>query len=73
MLEGHKIWKNLHLKKNYLETLKFKFSKKATQFDKIFTVDLTVTTYCQIVSEDFFNFRGLLRKRELYNKVWEYF
>ena len=24
------------------------FSKKATKIDKIFTVDLTVTTYCQI-------------------------
>ena len=42
------------------------FSKKATKFDKIFTVDLTLTTYCQIDGEDFVNFCGLLRKRELY-------
>ena len=45
--------------------LKFMFSKKATKIDKIFTVDLTVTTYCQIYGEDFVNFCGLLRKREL--------
>ena len=42
------------------------FSKKATKIDEIFTVDLTVTTYCQINGEDFVNFCGLLRKRELY-------
>ena len=41
------------------------FSKKATKIDKIFTVDLTVTTYCQTDGEDFVNFCGLLRKREL--------
>ena len=35
--------------------VKFKFSQKATKIDKIFTVDLTVTTYCQIVGEDFFS------------------
>ena len=39
---------------------------KATKFDKIFTVDLTLTTYCQINGEDFVNFCGLLRKHELY-------
>ena len=39
------------------------FSKKATKNDEIFTVDLTVTTYCQIDGEDFC---GLPRKRELY-------
>ena len=50
---------------NSLE-LKFVFSKKATKFDKIFTVDLTLTTYCQIDGEDFVNFCGLLRKHELY-------
>ena len=43
------------------------FSKKATKIDEIFTVDLMVTTYCQIVGEDFVNFCGLLRKRELYD------
>ena len=41
------------------------FSKKATQIDKIFTVDLTLTTKRQINSEDFVNFCGLLRKHEL--------
>ena len=45
--------------------LKLMFSKKVAKIDKIFTVDLTVTTYCLIDSEDFLNFRGLLRKREL--------
>ena len=45
--------------------VKFMFSKKATNIDKIFTVDLTVTTYCQIDGQDYFNFCGLLRKREL--------
>ena len=28
------------------------FSKKATKIDEIFTVELTVTTYCQIDSEE---------------------
>ena len=45
--------------------IKFVFSKKATKFDEIFTGDLTLTTYCQIDGEDFFNFFGLLRKHEL--------
>ena len=36
--------------------LKFMFSKKVTKIDEIFTVDLTVTTYCQIDGEDFVNF-----------------
>ena len=44
---------------------KFMFPKKAKKIDKIFTVNLTVTTYCQIDSKDFVNFCGLLRKREL--------
>ena len=42
------------------------FSKKATKINEIFTVDLTITTYCQIDGEDFVNFCGLFRKRELY-------
>ena len=42
--------------------VKFMFSKKSTKIDKIFTVD---TTFCQIDGEDFVNFCGLLRKREL--------
>ena len=37
---------------NLLTYLKFIFSKKATKIDEIFTVDLTVTTYCQIDGED---------------------
>ena len=41
------------------------FSKKATKFEKIFDGDLTHTTYCQINSEDFVNFWGLLRKHGL--------
>ena len=42
------------------------FSKKATQVDEIFTVDLTLYSKRQIDGEDFVNFRGLLRKYELY-------
>ena len=41
------------------------FYKKATKIDEIFTIDLTVTTYCQIDGEYFFNFCSLLRKSEL--------
>ena len=44
-------------------------SKKATKIEEIFTVNLTVTTYCQIDGEDFVNFCGLLRKRELYLRI----
>ena len=36
--------------------LKFIFSKKATKIDEIFSVDLTVTTYCQNYGDDFFQF-----------------
>ena len=43
------------------------FSKMATKIDKIFTVDLTVTTYCQIDDENFVNFCGHFRKHELYH------
>ena len=49
--------------------VKFVFSKKATKFDKIFTVDLTLTTYCQIDGEDFVNFCGLLKKHKLYKAI----
>ena len=38
----------------------------ATQNDKIFTVDLTFTTYGQINGKDFINFCGQLGKHELY-------
>ena len=46
--------------------VKFVFSKKATKIDEIFTVDLTLCCKCQIDSEDFVNFCGLLRNHELY-------
>ena len=46
--------------------IKFMFSKKATKFEKIFTIDLTSCSKCQIDGEDFVNFCGLLRKHELY-------
>ena len=42
------------------------FSKKATKIEKIFTVDLTLCSKCQIDGEDFVNLSGLLRKYELY-------
>ena len=48
--------------------LKFNLSKNAAKIDKIFTVDLTLCSKCQINREDFFNFCGLLRKYELYYK-----
>ena len=41
------------------------FFKKTTKIDQIFTIDLMVTTYCQIDGEEFVNFCGFLRKREL--------
>ena len=47
--------------------LKFMFSKKATKIDEVFTVDLRLCSKRQIDGEDFVNFRGLLRKYELYN------
>ena len=47
-------------------SLKFMFSKKAVKFEEIFTVDLTVCSKRQIEGEEFVNFRGLLRKYELY-------
>ena len=50
---------------NILKSVKFMFSKKATKIDKIFTVDLTLCTMCQIDGKDFAHFCGLLRKHEL--------
>ena len=41
--------------------LKLIFSKKATKIDKIFTVDLTFTTYRQIDGEDFIIFVAFLK------------
>ena len=51
---------------NQQSLVKFVFSKNETNFDKIFTDDLTLTPYCQIDGEDFIKFCGLLRKHELY-------
>ena len=51
--------------KRFCCRVKFVFSKKATKIDEIFTVDLTLCGECQIDSEDFANFCGLLRKHEL--------
>ena len=45
--------------------LKYMFSKKATKIDKIFTLDLTLSSKCQIDGEDFINFYGLPRKHVL--------
>ena len=45
------------------------FSKKATKIDEIFPVDLTLCSKCQIDSEDFVDFCGLLRKHELYHQI----
>ena len=58
----------------YAQFVKFMFSKKATIIEEIFTVDLTVCSKCQIKSEDFVNFCGLLRKYELelYLHIWKY-
>ena len=41
--------------------IKFTFSKKATKINKIFTIDLTLCSKCQIDGEDFVKFCGLLR------------
>ena len=41
------------------------FSKKATKFEKMLTINLTLYSKCQIDSEDFVDFCGLLRKHEL--------
>ena len=45
--------------------LKFMFSKKATKFEKIFTVDLKLCNKLQINGKDFVNFCVLLRNNEL--------
>ena len=60
------IWKFLQIfvALNFIRTL-FVFKVHVLSC-LIFTVDLTVTRCCQIVSEDFVNFCGFLRKHELY-------
>ena len=49
-----------------MSDVKFTFSEKAPEIDKIFIVNLTVCSNRQIDGEDFVNFCGLLRKHELY-------
>ena len=48
----------------YVLCMVCKFFEKATKIGKIFTVNLTVCSKCQIDGEDFINFCGLLRKHE---------
>ena len=45
--------------------LKFMFFEKSTKIDEIFSDNLMLCSYCQIVGEDFVDFCGLLRKHEL--------
>ena len=40
--------------------IKAHLSKKATNIDEIFTVDLTLCSKCQMDGEDFINFCGIL-------------
>ena len=49
------------------QMIKFVFSKKATKIDEIFIIDLTLTTYCQIVGEDFINFVAFLETMNFTN------
>ena len=60
------------------DVVKFMFSKKATKIDKIFTVNLTVPSKCQIYGEDFVKFCSLLRKHKIYlqaeiSMIWHFF
>ena len=56
------IWTSYYLLN---QLVKFVFSKKTTKINKIFIVDLTVCSKCQIDGEDLVKFCGLLRKHEL--------
>ena len=47
------------------------FSKKATKIEKIFIINLTLATQCQIDGEDLVNFCGLLRKHEVTGSTFE--
>ena len=49
-----------------MNMIAFMFFKKAIKIDEIFTVDLMLCSKRQIDGEDFVNFRGLLRKYNLY-------
>ena len=46
------------------------FSKKATKIDKIFTIDLTLCSKCQIDGEDFVDFCGLLNTNFIWNDIY---
>ena len=46
------------------------FSKKATKFEEIFTVDLTLCSKCQIDGEDFVGI--LLAKYKGPKAIWNY-
>ena len=52
-----------------LFVVKFMFYVKATKIDKIFTVDLTLCSNCQIDGEDFVDFCGLVGKRKVYTQT----
>ena len=46
----------IHFQAKIHKFLKFMFAKKATKFDKIFIIDLTLCSKCQIDGEDFRQF-----------------
>ena len=60
--------KNNNFAFEFFEVLKFMFSKKATQIDEIFIVDLTLCSECKIDGGNFVNFCGFLRKHKLYKQ-----
>jgi len=56
-------WSEFHLSEMTLS--QNPYFKKAAKIDKIFTINLTSGSKCQIDSEDFMNFCGFLKKHEL--------
>ena len=54
-MESLKLWKKKETRYQF-SSLKFVFSNKATKFDNIFTIDLTLCSKCQIDGEDFRQF-----------------
>ena len=58
-------WILMYLSCSLVSKINSIFSKKAMKVDKIFTINLLLTTWCQIDGEDFTNFCVLLRKHEL--------
>ena len=58
-----------NLKKSFFSGLvKFTFSEQATKMNKIFTVNLTVSSNCQINGEDFVIFVAFLENMNLKKK-----